>query len=88
MNKAGSTDIAAVTAALESGLSFDAPNGTVTIEPGSHHLRQNIYIVEGDANHSFNVVETFDDVAPAYENAMCDLIADPTIATQFTPEGN
>jgi urea transport system substrate-binding protein len=87
VEKAGSTDIAAVTAALESGLSFEAPNGTVTFEPGSHHLRQNIYIVEGDANHSFNVVETFEAVAPAYENAMCDLIKDPSIATQFTPEG-
>ena len=86
--KAGSADTAAVTAALESGVSFDAPNGTVSFQPGSHHLVQNIYIAEGDANHGFKIIETFDKVAPSYEDKMCDLIKDPSIKTQFTPEGN
>lgn len=88
VEKAGTTDSAPVIASLESGLSFDAPNGTVTLEPGSHHLRQNIYIVEGDANHSFKVLETFENVAPVYENEMCDLVANPDLAEHFTPEGN
>lgn len=87
VNKAGKTDAADVIAALESGLSFDAPNGKVTLEPGSHHLRQNIYIVEGDDNHGFKTVETFEDVAASYENAKCDLIKNPDLAEHFTPEG-
>lgn len=85
---AGSADPDAVIAALETGISFDAPNGTVTMEPGSHHLRQNIYIASGDANHGFNIVETFEDVAPSYENEMCDLIANPDLAAHFTPQTN
>jgi branched-chain amino acid transport system substrate-binding protein len=87
VNKAGSADTKPVVAALESGLTFDAPNGTVKLEPGSHHLRQNIYIAEGDDRHSFKIVETFPDAAPTYENEKCDLVAHPSLAEQFTPEG-
>ncbi|NKJ40294.1 ABC transporter substrate-binding protein [Rhizobium sp. SG570] len=87
VNKAGSADTKPVIAALESGLTFDAPNGSVKLEPGSHHLRQNIYIAEGDDKHSFKIVETFPDAAPTYENEKCDLVAHPSLAQQFTPEG-
>lgn len=85
-NKAGTTDADEVIAALESGLTFDAPNGTVTLEPGSHHLRQDIYIARGNRNQGFDIVETFADSAPSYENKFCDLIANPEIAAHFTPE--
>lgn len=88
VEEAGSTDPEAVIAALESGITFEAPNGTVTMEPGSHHLRQNIYIARGDDNHGFEIVETFEDVAPTYENEMCDLVANPDLAEHFTPEAN
>ncbi|MFK7855919.1 MAG: ABC transporter substrate-binding protein [Granulosicoccus sp.] len=86
-NKAGSSEADAVIAALESGLSFDAPNGKVTLEAGSHHLRQNIYIAEGDGEHGFKIVQTFADSAPSYENDKCDLVTNPKTAAHFTPEG-
>ncbi len=88
VEEAGSAEPEAVIAALESGISFEAPNGTVTMEPGSHHLRQDIYIARGDDNHGFEIVETFKDVAPSYENKMCDLVANPDLAEHFTPETN
>ncbi len=88
VEKAGTAEPDAVIADLESGISFEAPNGTVTMEPGSHHLRQNIYIAEGDNNHGFRIVETYKDVAASYENEMCDLIANPDLAEHFTPENN
>ncbi|UVC12217.1 ABC transporter substrate-binding protein (plasmid) [Rhizobium sp. TH2] len=86
VKKAGSAESAAVIAALESGLTFDAPNGKVVLEPGSHHLRQNIYIAEGDDKHSFKIVDTFEETPPLYENDKCDLVANPTLAKHFTPE--
>ena len=86
-NKAGTTDTDAVIAALESGLSFEAPNGTVTLEPGSHHLRQDIYIARGNANNGFDIIATFEDAAPTYENEVCNLIENPDLAEHFTPEG-
>ena len=86
-NKAGSTEPDAVIRALESGLTFDAPNGRVTLEPGSHHLTQDIYIARGDDNHGFRIVQTFPNSEPTYENAMCNLIENPDLAAHFTPEG-
>lgn len=85
-NKAGNTNPDDVIAALESGLSFEAPNGTVTLEPGSHHLRQDIYIAEGNEKNSFNILETFPNSIPSYENANCDLVKYPKTAKHFTPE--
>jgi branched-chain amino acid transport system substrate-binding protein len=86
-NKAGSTNPTKVIVALESGLSFEAPNGYVTLEPGSHHLRQDIYIAKGDRNHGFEVVQIFPDSAPTFENEKCDLITIPGTVEHFTPEG-
>ncbi|WP_299665475.1 ABC transporter substrate-binding protein [uncultured Ruegeria sp.] len=85
-NKAGTTDADEVIAALESGLTFEAPNGTVTLEPGSHHLRQDIYIARGDANNGFEIIATFEDSEPTYENEVCNLIDNPDVAEHFTPE--
>ncbi|MDE0332835.1 MAG: ABC transporter substrate-binding protein [Nitrospinae bacterium] len=82
---AGTTDNDAVISALESGISFEGPNGTVTMQPGSHHLKQNIYIVRGNREHGFDVIQTFDSVAPSFEDEKCDLIANPEIAEHFTP---
>ncbi|WP_282605778.1 ABC transporter substrate-binding protein [Pelagibius sp. Alg239-R121] len=85
-NKAGSSEPDEVIAALESGLTFDAPNGKVTLEPGSHHLRQDIYIAKGDNNHGFEIVQTFAGSAPTYENEKCNLIDNPDLAEHFSPE--
>ena len=88
VEKANSANPDAVIAALESGISFVAPNGKVTMEPGSHHLRQNIYIAEGDDNHGFKIVKTIENAPPSYENKMCDLIAHPKLVEHFVPEKN
>lgn len=87
VKKAGSIKPSAVYAALESGeISFDGPNGLVSIEPGSHHVKQNTYIAEGDSQYGFKVLETFAAVAPSYENEKCDLVANPELVEHFTPK--
>lgn len=83
---AGTTDSDAVIEALESGISFEGPNGTVTMQPGSHHLKQNIYIVRGNRTHGFDVIQKFESVAPSFEDAVCNLIDNPDTAEHFTPE--
>lgn len=85
VNAAGTAEPDAVIAALEAGLLFEAPNGTVTFEATSHHLRQNIYIAEGNSDHGFNIVATNEDVAPEFENQVCDLVANPRTAEHFAP---
>ncbi|MFJ2967560.1 transporter substrate-binding protein [Streptomyces collinus] len=73
VNKAGSLDRDKVIAALESGLSIDAPNGTVTMNGRSHQVTQSITIAEANDKHGFDVLRTVPDVPPAYENSFCDL---------------
>ena len=85
VEKAGATDNDAVIAALESGISFEGPNGTVSMQPGSHHLRQNIYIVRGNREHAFDVIQKFEYVVPSFEDEVCDVIANPDTAEHFVP---
>ncbi|MEV4333652.1 ABC transporter substrate-binding protein [Streptomyces sp. NPDC049597] len=85
VNKAGSLDKDKVIAALESGLSIDAPNGKVAMNGRSHHVTQNITLAQANDKHGFDVLTTKTDVPPAYENSVCDLKRNPTLNTQFTP---
>ena len=85
VEKAGSVENDAVIEALESGLSFEGPNGTVTMQPGSHHLRQNIFIVRGNRDRGFDVLETLENTPPSFEDEICNLIAKPDTAAHFTP---
>jgi branched-chain amino acid transport system substrate-binding protein len=85
VKKAGSTDREAVTRALESGLSFNAPSGPVKLNRGSHHLTQNVSIAVTNGNRGFRIISTAKAVPPAYENKVCDLIKNPNLHKQFTP---
>ncbi len=87
VEKAGSTDREAVIDALQagSGISFDSPSGTVTMEPGSHHVAQDISIAETNDKKGFTVISTEENVPPAYEDEVCDLVGDPSTNEQFTP---
>ncbi|MCY4629518.1 MAG: substrate-binding protein [bacterium] len=67
-NAAGSTDTAAVAAAME-GLSLSTPTGDITITE-SRHLAQPIYVAEIQADGSQLIVESFASVHP---DETCDL---------------
>lgn len=64
VEKAGTTDIPKVIEALESGLSFDAPEGKVYLDPKTHHLVRDIRIVVVDDNHELHFPETYPEVWP------------------------
>ena len=61
VEKAGSFDVDKVVAALESGIDFDGPGGTVTSQK-NHHLTKNVYIGETLEDGQFDIVESFDNV--------------------------
>jgi branched-chain amino acid transport system substrate-binding protein len=86
VEKAGTTDRAAVTKVLEAGgVSFDGPGGSVTIDPGSHHAVQSVSIAQTDGKSGFKVIETTPAVKPAFEMEKCNLLKNPTTNEQFTP---
>lgn len=85
-NKAGSLERAAVTEALESGLTFDSPEGTIKLDPQSHHVVHTVHLAKVNANHGFDIVQSFPDLEPTDTKQVCDLIKDPDQHTQFTPK--
>lgn len=62
--RAGSTDTDATIAALESGITFDAPEGRVLLDPATHHLTMNIRMAHVDETHSVSWVHDFGPVEP------------------------
>jgi urea ABC transporter substrate-binding protein len=62
--KAGTTDTEAVIAALESGLSFDAPEGQVTLNGPTHHLAMTIRMAQIQPDHSVEFVHDFGVIEP------------------------
>jgi urea transport system substrate-binding protein len=58
VEKAGSFEPAKVMAALESGIKFDGPGGTVTSQK-NHHLTKNVYIGETKADGQFKILKEY-----------------------------
>ena len=61
VEKAKSFDPEKVMAALESGIEFDGPGGTVTTQK-NHHLTKNVYIGETLENGQFEIIESYENV--------------------------
>lgn len=61
VEKAKSFEPAAVMAALESGVTFDGPGGTVTSQK-NHHLTKNVYIGETKADGQFKILKEYKNV--------------------------
>ncbi len=61
VEKAGSFDTDKVMKALEEGVAFDGPGGTVTTQK-NHHLTKNVYIGETQADGQFKVIKEFTNV--------------------------
>lgn len=58
VEKAGSFDVDKVNAALESGIPFDGPGGTVTTQK-NRHLTKNVYIGETKADGQFKILKEY-----------------------------
>ena len=61
---AGTTDQETVKKALESGLSIEAPEGSVFLEPATHHCSQYIRLATADANHNVSFVREWPSIQP------------------------
>lgn len=79
---AGTTDRMPVIEALETGISFDGPSGTVTIDPQTHHVRIDARIATTE-NQKFNILKQWDQQASVDTQAVCDLIKNPDDNQQY-----
>jgi urea transport system substrate-binding protein len=82
VKKANSIDRMKVIAALESGISIDAPSGKVTIDAATHHCVLDVHIAEVQ-DKKLKVLEDFPQQPPADTAAVCNLIKNPNDKKQY-----
>ncbi len=86
VKKAGSVSLEKVVQALESGLTFEAPEGTVRLDPQSHHIIHTVHLAQVNDKHGFKILKTFPNVLPADTMDVCNLVTNPGQHTQYTPK--
>lgn len=86
VEQAGTTDVDAVIEELESGLSWEAPSGKVTIDPKSHHAIKDVYLFKADEEHNISTLYEWEQVEPfwLHEEKGIDLTKDAP-NEQYTP---
>lgn len=86
VEQAGTTEVNAVIEELESNLSWEAPSGTVTIDPKSHHAIKDVYLFAADEDHNISTLYKWDQVEPywLYEEKGVDL-TEESPNEQYTP---
>lgn len=86
VKQAGTTETEAVIKALESGISYDGPQGKVSIYGPTHHATQDIWIIYSDENHNISFKEKYEQIVPDWleKEKGVDLTKEAP-NTQFTP---
>lgn len=85
VKKAGSVAQPAVIAALESGISIEGPSGHVTMSPELHSTIRNAYLAK-PVSGKWDVMATYPNQTPSDTGTQCNLLKNPRMAKQFTPE--
>jgi branched-chain amino acid transport system substrate-binding protein len=85
VNKAGSLDTRKVIAALESGITFEAPEGMISLDPQTHHVVHNMHLAKVNGKHGFDIIKSWSKVPPSETMAVCNLLKNPDSHVQFTP---
>jgi urea transport system substrate-binding protein len=86
VQKAGSFDKKPLTAALESGIAWDAPVGHVQLHPASHHTYFPAHLARANVNKGFDIIQSFPPIPPQDTIEVCDLLKNPNTHTQFQPK--
>ena len=82
VKKAGSIDRMKVIEALETGISFDGPSGTVTIDKPTHHAIRSAYLATVK-DKLWDVTGSFPNQKPLDTAAVCDLVKNPNDNQQY-----
>ncbi len=83
--RAGTTDTEKVINALESGITFDAPEGRVLLDPATHHLTMNIRMAKVDDKHNISWVHDFGPIEPWWLRSLGVNLVRSNDAKQYLP---
>lgn len=84
VKKAGTVEREKVITALQSDISISGPSGHVSISPELHSTIRNAYLAKAEMG-TWDIMSTYYNQTPDDTGGRCNLIKDPTLATQFTP---
>ena len=85
VRQAGTTDKEQVIKALESGLTLEAPEGTVFMDPATHHLTHYIRLARADEQHNISFVKEWPAIEPWWMRRLgVNLVSRPE-SKQYTP---
>ncbi|HEV7416547.1 MAG TPA: urea ABC transporter substrate-binding protein, partial [Tianweitania sediminis] len=70
---------------LQSGLTFDAPEGKVTLDPATHHLAMDIRMAQVQADHSVKFVENLGTIEPMWLKSLGVDLANKPESKQYMP---
>ncbi|MBI5450889.1 MAG: ABC transporter substrate-binding protein [Gammaproteobacteria bacterium] len=87
VQQAGSTDAEALVAALEH-VSLKGPQGSVTMDPLTHHAHVNTFLARCNANGTFSIIEKFGCTPPKIPDRYQDTIAAYTTRTLPLPNAS
>ncbi len=82
VRKAGSIERDKVVAALESGVSFEGPTGTISLDAKTHHAVTSVHLVEVK-DQKMNVVKSFGEIQPVDTQTVCNLEENPDDNQQY-----
>ena len=82
VRKAGTVDRMKVIEALEGGISYDGPSGTVTVDKPTHHAIRSAYLATVH-DKLWSVTGSYPDQKPLDTAAVCDLVKNPNDNQQY-----
>lgn len=83
--RAGSAKTDDVISALEFGISFDAPEGRVLLDPATHHLTMTIRMAQVQPDHSIKFVQDFGPIEPWWLRSLGVNLVRSDDAKQYLP---
>lgn len=78
VEQAGTTEQPEVNEALESGITVEAPQGDVAVDPATHHLNHSMALTRVREDHSLEFIETTDAIEPTWLQERCNLATEST----------
>ncbi len=78
VEEAGTTEQPEVNEALESGITVEAPQGDVALDPATHHLVHSMSLTRVTEDHNLEFIEESDPIEPSWLQERCSLGTEST----------
>ena len=82
---AGNVEPIEVVKALESGISFDAPEGRITMDGMTHHVTHSVHLGRVKDDHSLEIVKSWDNIEPFWLRDIGVDLTKQTLSRQYSP---